>query len=180
MKKFLIITILFLSGSLLAQSKSDKIDDLLTRYQDYNLFNGSALVAENGKIIFKKGYGEAVKEWDVKNSPDTKFRIGSISKQFTATIIMQLVEEGKISLDAKIADYLDDYRKDTGDRVSIHHLLTHTSGIPSYTGIPNVWRTHFETIMSRITLLRSFIAEIWNLNRVKNLSTITQVIICSR
>ncbi len=148
MKKFLLISILFISGYLLAQSKSEKIDDLLTRFHEYDLFNGSALVAENGAVIFKKGYGEAVKEWDVKNSPDTKFRIGSISKQFTATIIMQLVEQGKISLDAKITDYLDDYRKDTGDRVSIHHLLTHTSGIPSYTGIPNVWRdslrNHYE------------------------------------
>jgi CubicO group peptidase (beta-lactamase class C family) len=61
---------------------------------------------------------------------------------------MQLVEEGKIKLDGKITDYLKDYRKDTGDKVTIHHLLTHTSGIKSYTNIPNVWsdslRNHYE------------------------------------
>lgn len=75
-------------------------------------------------------------EWSIPNQPDTKFRIGSVTKQFTATLILQLVEEGKIKLDGKITDYLPDYRKNTGDKVTIHQLLNHTSGIPSYTGNP--------------------------------------------
>ena len=69
--------------------------------------------------------------------PDTKFRIASITKQFTAALILQLVEEGKIKLDGKITDYLPDYRKDTGDKVTIHHLLNQTSGIPDYSARPN-------------------------------------------
>ena len=75
-------------------------------------------------------------EWNIPNTPDTKFRLGSVTKQFTATVILQLVEQGKIKLDAKLSDYLTEYRKDTGDKVTIHHLLTHTSGIPSYTSQP--------------------------------------------
>ena len=75
-------------------------------------------------------------EWGIPNTPDTKFRLGSITKQFTAMLTLQLVEQGKIKLDAKISDYLTDYRQDIGQKVTIHHLLTHTSGIPSYTGQP--------------------------------------------
>ena len=68
-------------------------------YHRYGLFNGSVLVAEQGKTIFKKGYGDANMEWGIPNQPDTEFRIGSITKQFTATLILQLVAEGRIQLD---------------------------------------------------------------------------------
>lgn len=119
-----------------AQDKAQKINDLVKTYFDYGQFNGTVLVAENGKVIYKKGFGMANMEWEIPNHPDTKFRIGSVTKQFTAALIMQLVEEGKIKLDGKLTDYLTDYRKDTGDKVTIHQLLNHTSGIPSYTGLP--------------------------------------------
>ncbi|MEO8042738.1 MAG: serine hydrolase, partial [Acidobacteriota bacterium] len=109
---------------------------LIKQYYDYGQFNGSVLVADKGKIIYEKGFGMANMEWSIPNQPDTKFRIGSVTKQFTAALILQLVEEGKIKLDGKITDYLTDYRKDTGDKVTIHQLLNHTSGIPSYTGNP--------------------------------------------
>jgi len=145
---FAILFIILVSTSIYAQSKASKIEDLLQRYYDYGLLNGSALVSEDGNIIFEKGFGFANMEWNVPNTPDTKFRIGSVSKQFTATIIMQLVEEGKIKLDAKITDYLPNYRKDTGDKVTIHHLLNHTSGITPYTSLPGVWsdslRNHYK------------------------------------
>lgn len=119
-----------------AQDNVQKIDDLLKTYVEYGQFNGTVLVAEKGKIIYKKGFGMADMEWEIPNQADTKFRIGSVTKQFTAALIMQLVEEGKIKLDGKLTDYLTDYRKDTGDKVAIHQLLNHTSGIPSYTGLP--------------------------------------------
>lgn len=120
-----------------AQTKAEKIDEVMTQANKYRLFNGSVLVAENGKVIYKKGLGLANMEWNIPVTPDTKFRLGSITKQFTATLIMKLVEEGKIKLDGKITDYLPNYRKDTGDKITIHQLLNHTSGIPSYTGMPN-------------------------------------------
>jgi CubicO group peptidase (beta-lactamase class C family) len=119
----------------LAQQKVQKIDALLKQYYDYGQFNGSILVAENGKIIYSKGFGMANMEWNIPNQPDTKFRIASVTKQFTAALVLQLVEEGKIKLDGKLTDYLIDYRKDTGEKVTIHQLLNHTSGIPDYKNV---------------------------------------------
>ena len=139
-KSILLATIsifLICQNHILAQDKPVKIDDLLQRYHDYGQFDGAALVAENGKVIFKKGYGFANREWEIPNEPDTKFPIGSITKQFTAMLIMQLVEEGKIKLEGKVIDYLDNYRKDTGEKISIHHLLSHTSGLANWNGLPN-------------------------------------------
>jgi CubicO group peptidase (beta-lactamase class C family) len=120
-----------------AQDKVNKIDELVKTYYDYNQFTGSVLVAEGGKVIYKKGFGLANREWNIPNKPDTKFRLGSITKQFTSMLILQLVEQGKIDLEGKLSDYLPYYREDTGSQVTIHHLLTHSSGIPSYTSIPH-------------------------------------------
>ena len=120
----------------LAQDHAAKIQEVLTLAHKYRQFNGSALVAENGKVIYKGGFGMANMEWDIPNAADTKFRLGSITKQFTAVLTLKLVEQGKIKLDGKISDYLPDYRKDIGEKVTVHHLLTHTSGIPSYTSQP--------------------------------------------
>ncbi len=120
----------------LAQDHAAKIQEVLSLAHKYRQFNGSALVAENGKVIYKGGFGRANMEWELPNTPDTKFRLGSITKQFTAVLTLKLVEQGKIKLDGKISEYLPDYRKDIGEKVTIHHLLTHTSGIPSYTSQP--------------------------------------------
>jgi len=133
---FTAILLLSLQGAAPAQDHAAKIQEVLTLAHKYKQFNGSALVAENGKVVYKGAFGLANMEWNIPNTPDTKFRLGSITKQFTATLTMQLIEQGKIKLDAKISDYLPDYRKDIGQKVTIHHLLTHTSGIPSYTGQP--------------------------------------------
>lgn len=131
--KALLITVFIAASTVAAQDKAAQIDQLLKKYNEYNQFHGSVLVADNGGVIYKKGFGLANVEWNIANRPDTKFRIGSVTKQFTAALILQLVEEGKLKLDGKLTDYLPDYRKDTGDKVTIHQLLNHTSGIPSYT-----------------------------------------------
>ncbi|MEO6730227.1 MAG: serine hydrolase [Ferruginibacter sp.] len=119
-----------------AQAKVDKLDKLISAYAEYGKFNGSVLVAEKGKIIYKKGFGLADMEWNIPNQPDTKHRLGSITKQFTAMLIMQLVEQGKLKLDVPISNYLPDYPKKNGDIITIHHLLTHSSGIPNMTSFP--------------------------------------------
>ena len=124
----------------LAQDHAARIDELMKRAHEAGRFNGAVLVAENGKVIYKKGFGLANMEWNIPVETDTKFRLGSITKQFTAALVLQLVEQGKIKLDGKITDYLPDYRKETGERITIHHLLTHTSGIPSYTSLPGFFR----------------------------------------
>lgn len=123
-----------------AQDKAKQIDQLLSKYNEYGQFNGSALVSENGKVIFKKGYGFANMEWNIANQPDTKFRLGSISKQFTAFLIVKLAEDGKLKLDVPISTYLPDYPKANGDKITIHQLLTHNSGIPNYTSAPNFFK----------------------------------------
>ena len=119
-----------------AQDRGDQINALLTRYHETGQFNGAALGAENGAAILKSGYGLANMEWGIRNAPDTRFRIGSITKQFTAAIILQLVHEGKVNLNDPLSRFLPDYPSQTADKVTIHHLLNHTSGIPSYTGLP--------------------------------------------
>lgn len=115
------------------QTKVDKIDKLISTYAEYGKFNGSVLVAEKGKVIYKKGFGLADMEWNIPNQPSTKHRLGSVTKQFTAMLIMQLVEQGKLKLDAPISTYLPEYPKKNGDAITIHHLLTHTSGTPNLT-----------------------------------------------
>ncbi|HYV06274.1 MAG TPA: serine hydrolase [Blastocatellia bacterium] len=135
-----IVCLLTAQATVLAQDKAAKIDELMKAYNSYRQFNGAVLVAENGKVIFKKGFGMANMEWNIPVETDTKFRLGSITKQFTSMLILQLVQEGKIKLEGKLTDYLPDYRKDTGDRVTVHQLLNHTSGIPSYTGLPNFFQ----------------------------------------
>ena len=137
---FAVVWLFAAQSSVLAQDKAAKIDELMKTYNSYRQFNGAVLVAENGKVIFKKGYGMANMEWNIPIETDTKFRLGSITKQFTSMLILQLVQEGKIKIDGKLTDYLPDYRKDTGDRITIHQLLNHTSGIPSYTGLPNFFQ----------------------------------------
>jgi CubicO group peptidase (beta-lactamase class C family) len=134
---FFSLVMIAFTSMVFAQDKAKQIDDLIRRYVDNGQFNGTVLVVENGKVIFKKGYGLANMEWNIPNTPDTKFRLGSLTKQFTAMLIMQLVEQGKLKLEGKITDYLTDYFKAAGDKITIHHLLTHTSGIPNYTNLPS-------------------------------------------
>lgn len=106
----------------------------------YNSLNGKAasgiavLVSKDGKVLYKKGFGYADIEKKELIKPDTKFRIGSITKQFTAAAILKLQEEGKISVADKLSKFLPDFPR--ADEISIHQLLTHTSGIHSYTGKP--------------------------------------------
>ena len=140
------VSLILITVALLGQSVTTpasipgKIDDLVQKYVELEQFNGSILVAQGDGVILKKGYGMANFEWSIPNTPDTRFRLGSVTKQFTSMLIMQLVEEGKLSLDDKLADRLPYYRKETGSKVTIHQLLNHTSGIPSYTDIPNFMR----------------------------------------
>jgi D-alanyl-D-alanine carboxypeptidase len=90
----------------------------------------SMAVAKDGEIVFVRGYGLADVEMDVVAAPETVYRIGSVTKQFTAAIIMRLVEAGEISLDDPITKYLPDYPVQ-GHHVTVRHLLNHTSGIPN-------------------------------------------------
>src|SRR5580692_8524815 len=115
---------------------SNQIDTLVSQYADCCSFTGTVLVSEHNRVIFKKGFGLANREWNIPNTPDVKFRLGSITKQFTSMLVMQQVAKGSIKLEGHLFDYLPYYRRDTGSKVTISQLLSHTSGIPSYTDDP--------------------------------------------
>src|SRR5438132_8441593 len=94
-------------------------------------FNGSILIARDGKVLVSKGYGMANFELDVPNTPQTKFRLGSITKPFTAIAIMLLQERGKLSVQESIGKYLADC-PEAWQTITIHHLLSHTSGLAKH------------------------------------------------
>lgn len=136
------IVILALSFGCNAQSKktsanpmSAGFDKLLSEQFKPGETGCAALVASKGQIIYKKAFGMANLELNVPMQPEMVFRIGSITKQFTAVAILQLMEQGKLSLQDDITKFIPDYPTQ-GYKITIEHLLTHTSGIKSYTNAP--------------------------------------------
>ena len=123
-----------------AEAQSDesiaaKADEYCRAQVAVNHFSGSVLVAKGDQVLFAKGYGMANVEHEVPNTPQTKFRLGSITKQFTAMAILTLQEQGKLSVDDLVSKHVEGCPESWKD-VTIHHLLTHTSGIPSFTSLP--------------------------------------------
>jgi CubicO group peptidase (beta-lactamase class C family) len=121
------------------------IDNLVQETYKPNEPGAAVIVVRNGDVIFRKGQGMANLELDVPIEPDMVFRLGSITKQFTAVAILMLAEQGKLELDDSISKFLPDYP--THDYlITVKHLLTHTSGIKSYTSMPEwppLWRKDF-------------------------------------
>lgn len=124
------------SGLLAAQELATRMDEVVNALAGNNKFMGTVLVARGGEVIFSRGYGFANLEWEIPNTPDTKFRLGSISKQFTAACILVLEERGKLKVTDPVKKYLGD-APPAWDNITIHHVLTHTSGIPSFTSFPD-------------------------------------------
>jgi CubicO group peptidase (beta-lactamase class C family) len=107
-----------------------QIEVFMNKIAAVDAFSGTVLVAKDGKPIFKTVYGLASKAYNVPNRIDTKFSIASIGKVFTAVLIMQLIEQGKLSLTDTVGKFLPDYpNKDVKEKVTIHHLLSHSSGL---------------------------------------------------
>jgi CubicO group peptidase (beta-lactamase class C family) len=134
-------------NALNAQDKKDKLHEIMKAYHNYNMFDGAVLVAENGKIIYQEAFGLANREWNIPNATDTKFMIGSVSKPFTATLMLMQVQKGLVSLDKTIADYLPAFLGKPAAKVTIRQLLNHTSGMPNYDIIkdffPRISRQNF-------------------------------------
>jgi CubicO group peptidase (beta-lactamase class C family) len=124
-----------------------KIEEYMQAQARVNGFSGTILLARKGVPIVAKGYGWANAEWEIPNTTQTKFRLGSITKQFTSMAILQLQEQGKIKVQDPICTYVSPC-PDAWKPVTIHHLLTHTSGIPSYTNFP----TYTKTMMVPMTI----------------------------
>lgn len=113
-----------------------RIDQLAQLQADSGAFTGAVLIGRDGQVIFDKGYGLANREWNIANDGQTKFRLGSVTKQFTAAAIMLLVEEGKLDLDAPIKTWLAEAPA-TWNAITLRHLMSHTSGIPNFTDFPD-------------------------------------------
>ncbi|GAA0642102.1 serine hydrolase [Brevundimonas lenta] len=110
----------------------DRMDQIVRAAADRDEFSGSVLVARDGEILLDRGYGMANREWGVPNAGDTRFRLASVSKQFTAVAVVLLAERGLVDLDAPVKTYLPDAPA-AWDAVTVRHLLNHTSGVPNFT-----------------------------------------------
>jgi CubicO group peptidase (beta-lactamase class C family) len=127
--------LILLAGSCLGQDAA-RMDQVVQSYVANHTFMGSVLIALGNQVVFSKGYGSADLEWDVPNSPGTKFRLGSVTKQFTAASILLLEERGKLSVNDSVKKYVPDAPA-AWEKITIFHLLTHTSGIPNFTSFPD-------------------------------------------
>lgn len=123
-----------------AREVAPKLDDYMKAAVRAGRFSGAVIVAQNGRALLSKGYGMASLELNVANSAQTKFRIGSLTKQFTATAIMILQERGKLNVQDSVCKYVPRCPQ-TWAGVTLHHLLTHASGIPDLLGFPDFTRT---------------------------------------
>lgn len=126
---------------------ANSLDKLLEKNSLLNTFSGVVLIKKNDETLFSFEGGYANRSWKVPNTLQTKFRIASVSKMFTAVAIAQLVEKGLLDFNTKILDVLELRNTDISKDVTIHHLLTHTSGIADYydestgdEGWKNLWR----------------------------------------
>jgi len=122
----------------LTNNAEKEIDQIVSAIYQNGQFAGSVLVSVGGNVLYKKAFGFTNIQDSIKNTCDTKFRIASFTKPFTVMLILQLLEEGKLELDGKLTDYLPEFPKEKGEGITIHHLLTHTSGITGESRIPNL------------------------------------------
>lgn len=111
------------------------MEQVIQSYTPNRQFMGTVLVAKGKDVLLSKGYGSADLEWDIPNSPNVKFRLGSVTKQFTAASILLLQERGKLNVDDPVKKYMADAPA-AWDKITIYNLLTHTSGIPNFTSFP--------------------------------------------
>jgi len=139
MKKivFLLLVTTMVSSFLLAQNEVKKIDSLVSKYADDAEFTGTVLISKGGKLLLKKGYGYSNTEKKIVNDGATVYNIASLTKTFTAALILKLQEKGKLSIQDKLSKYYPAFPN--GDKITIQHLLTHTSGLFNYTDDKNFW-----------------------------------------
>lgn len=147
--------------SLQADAQPQKLKELdlwIQAQADQHQFSGVVLIAKDFKPIFHKAYGMASKRYQVKNTLETKFRLASVSKIFTATAILQLAEQGKLSLDDKLGKYVavDEFVDSRVKDVKIRHLLTHQSGWASYWSDPyfSEHRTQLRSVADYMSFIK--------------------------
>ena len=123
-------------------------------YVEARKFSGTVLIARGADVLFSKGYGLAQAEWNAPCTPSAKFRLGSLTKPFTATAVLQLVAAGKLGLDDPICNHLKSCPATWRD-VKVSELLNHTSGIPDYMQLASFWND-FLMLKTREQMVASF------------------------
>jgi CubicO group peptidase (beta-lactamase class C family) len=131
------------------------VDELFSRTYPASGPGAAVLIKKDGQVLLRKGYGMANVELGVPIEPDMVFELASVTKQLTAAAILMLQESGKLSVEDDITRYLPDYPTH-GQKITIHHLLTHTSGIPNFTALPEWWPRRREdlTVQQIIDLVK--------------------------
>lgn len=130
--KLLLLILISCPAASLAQGLSQsRIDELINAYTKAYKFNGTILVSRGDKVVFAKGYGFRNAKDSLLNTANTIYQLGSITKQFTAVVVLKLAEQKKLALSDKLSKFFTGYPK--GDSITIQHLLTHSSGIYNYT-----------------------------------------------
>ncbi|HET8925176.1 MAG TPA: serine hydrolase domain-containing protein [Candidatus Acidoferrum sp.] len=114
---------------------ASRLSAYLKPFEETGNFSGTVLVARSGRVLFRKSYGMASYEWHVPNSDGTRYHIASVSKPFTALAILQLQEQGRLSVSDPVSRFVPDFPN--GERITLDHLLTHTSGIPDINELPD-------------------------------------------
>src|SRR6188508_2277470 len=130
----LAIALVLVTVSVARAQDTARMEQVIQSHVSAGTFMGTVLVARDGAVVLDKAYGMANLELEVPNTPATKFRLGSITKQFTAASILLLEERGKLKIDDKVKTYLPDAPM-AWDRITVFNLLTHTSGIPNFTSL---------------------------------------------
>jgi CubicO group peptidase (beta-lactamase class C family) len=137
---------------------SRKIDQLFESYTAYNRFVGNVLISENNTVVYRRSFGFAHLDRNVKNTDESIFQIASLTKSFTAVGIMKLVEEGKLTLDAPLSTYFPEFLKEYNGQITIQHLLNNSSGIQANIGridntgnglMPSTTEVTFDSLLSK-------------------------------
>jgi CubicO group peptidase (beta-lactamase class C family) len=144
----------------LAQGADDtaangRMDRVASSYANGNEFMGAVLVADGDRLLLNKGYGSADLEWNIPNASDVKFRLGSLTKQFTAALVLLLQQDGKLNISDPVTRYLPDAPK-TWEKITLAELLGHTSGIPNFTDLKEfkVWGMSPHTVKEELDFFK--------------------------
>ena len=136
MNKIATLSAVFAFSAVFAQSfNTQKMNSFMQALDQNRKFMGTVAVAENGKTVYNNAFGYADVENKIKNTPETRFRIGSITKTFTSVLVMKAVEENKLKLDEKLSKYFPQIKN--ADKITLEHLLNHRSGIHNVTALPD-------------------------------------------
>ncbi len=156
------LTLVSLASAATAATRTfeQRVDTYIKSFPPGEEFSGVIFAAAGGRVYLNKGYGLASREFNIPNGPETRFQIGSISKAFAAILTLKMVELGRLNLDGTICDYLPYYPAEPGKRITVRHLLTHTSGIKHhYIAVPDYWLRHdkvFHTPRELVSLFAPF------------------------